>query len=122
VAYFTLPRRLLEKYRPVPPIDPAAPGTFRYADPARLEHDLHQAGLRMVHIEELEVPVMEAQTGAELVAWTRAFGMTRLLNDLPEHHQHAWEVDLVDAAEGLREGGSVQLGGVTRIVVAVRKD
>jgi ubiquinone/menaquinone biosynthesis C-methylase UbiE len=120
VPYFTLPRRLLEKYRSIPPIDPAAPGTFRYADPARLEHDLHQAGLRMVHLEELEVPVMEAQTGAELVAWTRAFGLTRLLNDLPEQDQRAWEADLIEAAEPLRKDGLVRLGGVTRIIVAVR--
>jgi len=122
VPYFTLPRRLLEKYRSVPPIDPNAPGTFRYADPERLRDDLARAELQVEHIEELEVAVMEAQTPAELVAWVRAFGLTRLLNDLPAEAQRAWEQDLVDAAEPLRTDGFIRLGGVTRIVVASRQD
>jgi len=35
-SYFSLPRRVLERYRPLPPIDPASPGPFRYADVERL--------------------------------------------------------------------------------------
>src|SRR4051812_22696285 len=31
VSYFSLPRRVLEKYRPLPAIDYASPGTFYYA-------------------------------------------------------------------------------------------
>jgi hypothetical protein len=61
---------------------------------------------------------MEAETSAELVAWTRAFGLTRLLNDLPEEVQQAWEAELVKETEPLRKDGPVRLGGVTRIVVA----
>src|SRR4051794_18072454 len=61
VPYFTLPRRVLEKYRPVPPIDPASPGTFRYAEPERLQRDLQLADLHVEHVEELELPVMEAE-------------------------------------------------------------
>lgn len=118
VPYFTLPRRLLEKYRAVPPIDLEAPGTFRYADAAKLQRDLAAAGFTVEHVEEQEVDVMEAETGAELVAWTRAFGLTRLLNDLPEEAQQAWEADLVRETEPLRKNGHVRLGGVTRIVVA----
>jgi SAM-dependent methyltransferase len=120
VPYFTLPRRLLEKYRLLPPNDPAAPGTFYYADPERLHRDFQQADLRIEHVEELEVPVMEARTSAELVAWVRAFGLTRLLNDLPEQDQRAWEEELVAEAEDLRTDGLVRLGGVTRLVVARR--
>jgi ubiquinone/menaquinone biosynthesis C-methylase UbiE len=118
VPYFTLPRRLLEKYRAVPPIDPGAPGTFRYADARQLRLDLAAAGFTVEHVEELEVDVMEAETGAELVAWTRAFGLTRLLNDLPEELQEAWEADLVRETEPLRRNGHLRLGGVTRVVVA----
>jgi hypothetical protein len=120
VPYFTLPRRVLEKYRPLPPIDLASPGTFRYAHPERLLRDLHQAGFHVEHVEEFEVPVMEAQTASELVAWVRAFGLTRLLNELPEQAQRSWEEDLAKEAEALRKDGFVRLGGVTRIVVASR--
>lgn len=118
VPYFTLPRRVLEKYVPLPPIDLEAPGTFRHADVGRLQRDLAAAGLTIEHVEELEVAVMEAETGAELVAWTRAFGLTRLLNGLPEEIQQAWEAELVKETEPLRKDGRVRLGGVTRIVVA----
>jgi SAM-dependent methyltransferase len=118
VPYFTLPRRVLERYRPWPQIDPESPGTFRYADPDRLHRDLSRAGFRIDRIEEMDVPVMEAETGSELIEWARAFGLTRLLNDLPDEVQQAWEDDLVRAAEPLRTNGLIHLGGVTRIVVA----
>jgi SAM-dependent methyltransferase len=118
VPYFTLPRRVLERYRPSSPIDPESPGTFRYADPERLHRDFLRGGFTIEHVEELDIPVMEAETGPDLVAWARAFGLTRLLNELPEEIQQAWEVDMVRAAEPLRRDGLVRLGGVTRVVVA----
>lgn len=118
VPYFTLPRRVLGKYVSVPSIDPEAPGPFRYADGPRLHRDFNAAGFTIEHVEEQEVDVMEAETGAELVAWTRAFGLARLVNDLPEETQRAWEAALVDETEPLRTDGFVRLGGVTRIVVA----
>jgi hypothetical protein len=82
-SYFSLPRRVLEKYRPLPPIDPASPGPFRYADVERLRQDLERADLNIEHVEELVLSVMEAETAPEVIAWVRAFGLTRLLNDLP---------------------------------------
>lgn len=117
-SYWTLPRRLLQRYRALPPVDAAAPDPFRYADPERLRRDVEAAGLTIVHTEELELPVMEAATDDELVAWVRAFGLTRLLNGLPDKAQRAWEADLLREAEPLRRDGRVQLGAVTRIVVA----
>ncbi len=119
VSYYTLPRRVLEKYRRPSPIDPESPGTFRYADRERLHRDFRSAGFTIEHVEEMEIPVMEAATGPELVAWTRAFGLTRLLDELPEATQQAWEHDLIEAAEPLRRDGFVRLGGVTRIVMAM---
>lgn len=118
VPYYTLPRFVLERYRALPPADPEAPGTFRYADLGRLQRDFAAAGFTIEHIEEIDVEVMEAATDAELVAWTRAFGLTQLLNNLPAETQQAWEADLVRIAEPLRVDGYVRLGGVTRIVVA----
>lgn len=118
VDYFTLPRRVLAKYRALPPIDFDAPGTFRFADLARTEGALAAAGFAIEHVEEMTIPVMEAETDDALIAWTRAFGLTRLLNDLPESTQRSWEQDLVEAAAPLKRDGVVRLGGVTRLVVA----
>ncbi len=122
VPYVTLPRRVLERLCPLPPLDLDAPGTFRYADPARLALDLRRAGFRVEHEEDFDLPVMEAETAAEVVAWTRAFGMARLLDGLPEGTQRAWESDMAREAEALRRDGYIRLGGVSRVVVARRDD
>lgn len=119
VPYYTLPRRLLERHRAVPAIEPEAPGTFRYADLACVERDWARAGLAIGHVEEVELAVFEAAAADEVMAWTRALGLTRLLQDLPEAAQAAWEADMIAAAEALREpDGVIRVGGVTRIVVA----
>lgn len=118
VPYYTLPRQLLARYRSLPSTNPAAPGTFRYADLARLEQDLQQADFAIAHLEEHELPVFAAATAAEVVEWTRALGLTQLLNELPEATQKAWEQDLMRALEQHRSDGRYQLGGVTRIVCA----
>lgn len=119
VPYYTLPRRLLRRYRTLPPINPEAPGTFRYANLDRVARDFGRAGFLLDHVEEMEVTVFESETDAEIVDWVRALGLTQLLNDLPERKQRAWEIDL--ASEVRRLGaGSLRLGGVTRIVRACK--
>jgi hypothetical protein len=45
-------------------------------------------------------------------------GLTRLLNELSEDEQRAWEGDFARALERTRTGGLIRLGGVTRIVRA----
>lgn len=115
VSYFTLPRRALTPFRTLPE---DVSNTFRYADEAVLERDLREAGFGIDHVEERWVPVMEARTDAELIAWVRAFGLARLVDGLSEATQRAWEEAVCQAAEPLREDGVVRLGGVTRIVVA----
>lgn len=110
VNWYSLARRVLAPHRPLPAVDPAAPGVFRYAMQVPLERDLSAAGFRVAHAEELEVPVMEG-TPEDNLAWVRAMGMTRLVQDLPEEVQRAWERDFLAATPR-------QLGGVTRLVVA----
>ena len=119
VPYYTLSRRLLHRYRALPPIDPEAPGTFRYADLERVTRDFGQAGFLIDHVKEMEVTVFEAETDAEIFAWVRALGLTQLLNGLPEHEQRAWEIDLTSEVRR-RRAGSLRLGGVTRIVRACK--
>ena len=122
VPYYTLPRRLLERYRALPGIDPEAPGPFRYADLERITRDFARAGLSLDHVEEMEVTVFEAETDAEMVDWVRAMGLTRLLNELSEDKQRAWELDLAGELRRIGAGGLLRLGGVTRIVRARRTD
>jgi SAM-dependent methyltransferase len=118
VSYYDWPRRLLARYRPLPPIDASSPGPFFYAERDRLLRDLLRAGFRVEHVEELEVPVMEVATADELLAWVRAFGLARLVDELSEEAQRAWEADVTREAEALRTEGLLRLGAVTRIVVA----
>ena len=120
VPYHTLPRRLLQRYRALPDIDPEAPGQFRYADLARIVRDFGQAGFTLDHVEEMEVTVFEGQTDADIVDWVRAFGLTPLLNDVPERDQRAWEADLSSEVRRTGSSNSLRLGGVTRIVRARR--
>lgn len=118
VPYYTLPRELLAKHLELPALDPEAPGTFRYANPERLTGDLAAAGYRISHTEELEVPVMEAYSATQLIAWTRAFGINRLLSGVSDAIQSNWEADMQGAYDRLQEANCVRLGGITRIVVA----
>ncbi len=120
VPYYTLPRRLLERYRAVPGVDPEAPGPFRYANLDRINRDFAAAGLSLDHVEEMEVTVFEAETDAEMVDWVRTLGLTRLLNELPEESQRAWELDLGTELRRMAAGGLLRLGGLTRIVRARR--
>jgi len=87
--YFNLPRIALARYCAVAaPSD--GPGTFRYADRTRLARDFSAAELVIAHEEELHVDVMEAPTDSALIAWVRAFGMERLIAELPDTTQRAW--------------------------------
>ncbi len=118
VPYYALPRQVLQRYRPVPAVEVEAPGTFRYADLHRIERDFRLAGFRLAHVEEMEVPVVEAEDSRDVVAWARALGLTRLLDGLSEEVQRAWEDEFALELERRRVDGRVRLGGVTRIVLA----
>jgi len=120
VPYHTLPRRLLEKYRPLSTMDPEAPGPFRLADTGRLAHDLAGIGFTLDHTEDIEVTVFECETDAEMVAWVRSVGVGRLLDGVPQADQRAWEQDLVRELRRTATDGLLRLGGVTRLVRARR--
>jgi ubiquinone/menaquinone biosynthesis C-methylase UbiE len=118
VPYFSLPRRVLSRFTPVPPNEMDSPGTFYYSDMDRMRKDLMSAGFVVQHIEEIDVPVMEAATDSDLIEWTRAFGLARLLAAVPLQTQRAWECALLQEVAPLRQNGYVRLGGVSRLVVA----
>jgi hypothetical protein len=118
VPYFTLPRLLLQKYRPLPALNLDAPGPFRYAEPQAIARDFNAAGFSLDVVEEMDVPVVEASSSAEVIAWIVALGLAPLLNALPERDREAWERDCTTELERRRSGGLVRLGGVTRLVLA----
>lgn len=119
VEWHSLPRRLLARYRPMPAIEPEAPGPFRFAELARVDRDFARADLSVDHVEEVRVAVVEHADADELLVWSLALGMAPLLADLGEPERRAWEQDLRRELENSRARGVVQLGGVTRIVRAV---
>jgi ubiquinone/menaquinone biosynthesis C-methylase UbiE len=114
VSWATVPRQVLARFRALPPLDLEAPGAFHYADVARFERDLAQAGFGLQHAEELETPVVEAETPDGVARWARELGGARSLGDA---EQDAWEAELAREVEKL--GPPFRLGGVTRLVVAV---
>lgn len=118
VSYFTLPRTILARHAPVPPIDFGVPGTFFYARAGSLEGDLTAAGFRVDCVEEFEVDVMEVRSSDELISWCRAFGLSRLLKDHSPAVVDAWERDMHSEAARRTREGVIRLGGMTRIAVA----
>jgi ubiquinone/menaquinone biosynthesis C-methylase UbiE len=122
VEYASLPRRTLARFRPLPPVEPEAPGVFRFADPEHSRTLLTRGGFTMEHVESLHVPVMEAEDGAGVVRWIRDFGgpVAKLVEELPPETQRAWEEEVARECEPHRRGGKVLLGGVTWLIVARR--
>jgi len=118
VPWAVLARGVLGRYRDVPSINPEAPGPFRYSDLSVIERDLNHARLTLEHVEEIDVPVIEAATGVGIVTWVRDFGLVSLAAELSESEHAHYESDLAREAEQLRLNGVIRLGGVTRLVVA----
>lgn len=117
VPWATLPRRVLDRYCDLPLLDREAPGAFRYADPAHIARDFATAGFTIEDQEELEVPVIESEDAAGIVAWVRDLGFARLASDLSDDREAAWEAELAHELEQLRVGNTIRLGGITRLVV-----
>jgi hypothetical protein len=118
VSYVSVPVRALSKHVSLEQLDRDHPGACYYGEVGRLEGDLGRAGIEVEHCEEVEVPVMEAETAEDLVEWVLAFGRSSAIQSLSLEKQVEWKQDLLSAAEPYRSGEVVRLGGVTRVVVA----
>ena len=118
VSWATVPRQALAPYRELPHVSPDVPGAFRFAEQRHLDTFLTRVGFQVERVEEMEVPVVEGPDGAAIVAWARTGPMSRLVAGLPAEAQRGWEENLARAAESLRTGDRLRLGGVTRLVVA----
>jgi len=119
-SFYSFPRDVLEEIVTVPSIDLSLPGVFYYADFGRLRSDLETAGFTIKHTEEFEISVMEADSPAGVVAWTKAFGMSKLLTGFSLDIQQRWEASMLAKMATYRQEKGYRLGGITRIVVASR--
>ncbi|CAN0597497.1 unnamed protein product, partial [Laminaria digitata] len=76
-------------------------------------------GLSLEHSEVIDVNVVEFTSDLELIEWARAFGMSRLLDEVPAGIEDLWEKEMVAAAESYRcNDGFIRLGGKCQLVVA----
>jgi len=117
VAWWSLPRRVTEKYAPLAPFDPERPGPCRFGTKERIERDFSLAGLSVTHVEEHEVPIVEGPDASVVVDWVRAV-MTSFADAVPEGKRSAWEADLLHEAESYRSGDRIVVGGTSLLVVA----
>ena len=122
VEYAGLPRRVLARFREVPPLPAGAPDPFRLADEAVMRAELERAGFAIERVEELFVPVIELPDGHGFVQWVRDFQsrVRELVDELPEAQRKAFEAALAAEAERFRRGDTIQIGGVTRLALARR--
>ncbi len=118
VPWASVPRNVLGRYCEIPTIDPESPGAFRYADTSRLERDLRAAGFAIEHVEEMTTAVIEAPNPEGIVQWVHDLGFARVAKNLGPEQTRAWEAALLRELEHHRVGEAIQLGGVTRLVVA----
>ena len=66
---------IARKYYTGPPLpDPTAPGgVFSFADKERLRFVIEQAGFRDIHIDEMDIPMVKFDSGAEFWEYCKEF-------------------------------------------------
>lgn len=119
VPWWSMPREVLARHVPLPPVDPAAPGPCRLASPEAFRADLAEAGFVVEHEETLDVALVESATPDGLLDWCVAFGLPPQLAGQPPRVRDAWAQDLRSEARRRRDAdGMYRLGGTTRLVAA----
>ena len=119
--YFTMPFTVLRKYVALPRPDPAVRGPFFFADPDRLRSVLAEAGFREMHVEALQHPAGEYESGREYWEYTRGFSATAsVLAQIPaDQHERIGE-EIAAAAGGGDPDGKVEFRGETMLAVGTR--
>jgi ubiquinone/menaquinone biosynthesis C-methylase UbiE len=110
----------LGKYMEVPKPPPGTPGIFSMADPNRLQDVIAAAGFRNIELEELEISVIEVDSGAaywEAISDLAAPVMT-LVNQLNNEARQAYIEDVIQAADTCKQGNTLCMRGTTWLASA----
>lgn len=117
IPWWSLPRRVTERFAALPPRLPDGPSPFRYAAQAKLAADLARAGFDVEATEERQTSVVEAAAVDGLVDWVRVV-LATWADAVPVERRADWEAALRGELAAHRAGNTWRLGGVTRLVRA----
>ncbi len=122
VPFASLPMMVLKKHLEVPAPPPGSPGIFGLADPKRLVAIMTEAGFIDVAIEDFDIQLMETKDGAEYwdIMGDLAGPITALIKQLPEDKQKQVHAEIVEAADAMRSGETLKIGGITLIVSGLK--
>jgi ubiquinone/menaquinone biosynthesis C-methylase UbiE len=114
-----IPMSVLRKYVEVPAPPPGAPGLFAFADRARLESVLKDAGFSNVNVEPVETLMGDFDKGEEFVAFILALAgpIAMLMKAVPEDKRAAATNEIAREAERVG-GGRARVPGVTWLATA----
>lgn len=113
---------ILAKYMEIPKPPPDALGMFAFADPDRLRGVLDAAGFIDVHIEDMEINIIEVDNGAAYWAAMEdlAGAVMMLVNQLDDETRAAFVEDVIETASALQVGDTLRMCGTTWIVSGTR--
>lgn len=114
--------KVLGKYMELPKPPPNSPGIFAFADPDRLCGVLESCGFSDIKIEEKEIDVMVVENGA---AYWEAISdlagpVMMLVNQLDDKARAAFEKEVAETADAMKEGEDLHMSGTTWIASGTR--
>lgn len=109
----SLPMGIIRRELGIEPPPPGSPGLFAFADSARLESVLHEAGFHHVTVEPVTVRMADFDTGADYFNWTYELAgpLAMLFNQIPKDRQQQVRAEIERAVTG--PDGRVVLNGIT---------
>jgi hypothetical protein len=108
---------------PQAPPDPHAPGPFAFADPARVEAILRDAGFSGIAVKPAVDPLMLAASGPDCLEDAASFGLdigpaSRLLADATDAQRAAARTALIEALRPRVTAKGIALDGAIWLVEA----
>jgi len=115
VPFASLPLAVIRQHADVPTPPPGTPGIFALSDPELLRSVLQDAGFDEVTVEEVDVPMLEVDSGADYWEVMRELAgpIAAVFRGLPEDTQRLVEESIGKAAETLRDGDRIRVGGIS---------
>ena len=118
--FVSVPIGILKKYMDLPVPPPGTPGIFAFADPERLQDVLASTGFKNVALEEMAIDVIEVDDGRAY--WEAisdlAAPVIALVRQLEESARSEYVNEVIQAADTLKQGETLRMGGVTWIASA----